>query len=74
MRILPYWHDHIAPSIRSGQNVLICVHGTAVRALIKYLDQVSDDDISKIDVPTGLFEKNMFDVMLVKFSFVKVFH
>ncbi|CAF0796868.1 unnamed protein product [Adineta ricciae] len=54
VRILPYWHDHIAPSIRSGQNVLICVHGTAVRALIKYLDQVSDGDISKIDVPTGI--------------------
>ncbi|UJR16740.1 hypothetical protein I4U23_003640 [Adineta vaga] len=54
IRVLPYWHDTIVPSIRSGQKVLICVHGTALRALIKYLDKVSDEKISEINVPTGI--------------------
>jgi 2,3-bisphosphoglycerate-dependent phosphoglycerate mutase len=54
IRALPYWHDHIVPSIRSGQKVLICAHGTALRALIKYLDRVSDEKINEVNVPTGL--------------------
>src|SRR5881296_3374920 len=44
-RFLPYWHDTIAPSIRSGQRVLIAAHGNSLRALVKYLDHVSDTDI-----------------------------
>ena len=54
IRALPYWHDNIVPSIRSGQKVLICAHGTSLRALVKYLDKVPDDKIIEVNVPTGL--------------------
>jgi 2,3-bisphosphoglycerate-dependent phosphoglycerate mutase len=53
MRALPYWHDNIVSSIRSGQKVLICAHGTSLRALVKYLDKVPDDKITEVNVPTG---------------------
>ncbi len=54
IRILPYWYDHIVPSIRSGEKVLICAHGSTVRSLIKYFDHVPDDEIAELNVPTGL--------------------
>ena len=53
-RFLPYWHETIAPSIRSGRQVLIAAHGNSLRALVKYLDEVSDDEIVELNIPTGI--------------------
>ena len=53
-RFLPCWHDTIAPLIRSGKRVLIAAHGNSLRALVKYLDDVSDDEIVALNIPTGL--------------------
>ncbi|MBY9014356.1 MAG: 2,3-diphosphoglycerate-dependent phosphoglycerate mutase [Candidatus Lokiarchaeota archaeon] len=53
-RFLPYWHDTIAPTIRSGKNVLISAHGNSLRALVKYLDNISEDEIVKLNIPTGI--------------------
>jgi 2,3-bisphosphoglycerate-dependent phosphoglycerate mutase len=53
-RFLPYWHETIAPAIRSGRRVLIAAHGNSIRALIKYLDAVSDEDIVQLNIPTGI--------------------
>jgi 2,3-bisphosphoglycerate-dependent phosphoglycerate mutase len=53
-RVLPYWHEVLAPALRDGQRVLIAAHGNSMRALIKYLDGVSDADITGINVPNGV--------------------
>jgi 2,3-bisphosphoglycerate-dependent phosphoglycerate mutase len=53
-RFLPYWHDTIAPAIRSGRRVLIAAHGNSLRALVKYLDQVSESEIVELNIPTGI--------------------
>jgi 2,3-bisphosphoglycerate-dependent phosphoglycerate mutase len=53
-RVLPYWQDRIAPQLGSGKQVLIASHGNSLRALIKYLDQVSNADIVSRNVPTGI--------------------
>ncbi|MBN1379226.1 MAG: 2,3-diphosphoglycerate-dependent phosphoglycerate mutase [Gammaproteobacteria bacterium] len=53
-RALPYWHDAIVPAIRSGQRVLVAAHGNSLRALVKYLDDMSDEAILKLNIPTGL--------------------
>ncbi|MEY4094683.1 MAG: 2,3-bisphosphoglycerate-dependent phosphoglycerate mutase [Acidobacteriota bacterium] len=53
-RFLPYWHDAIAPRIRSGARVLIAAHGNSLRALVKFLDGVSDDAIVELNIPTGI--------------------
>jgi 2,3-bisphosphoglycerate-dependent phosphoglycerate mutase len=53
-RMLPYWHDNIVPAIRSGKKVLIAAHGNSLRAVIKYLDKVSDKDIVELNIPTGI--------------------
>jgi 2,3-bisphosphoglycerate-dependent phosphoglycerate mutase len=53
-RFLPYWHETIAPSIRSGRRVLIAAHGNSLRALVKYLDGISDADIAELNIPTGI--------------------
>jgi 2,3-bisphosphoglycerate-dependent phosphoglycerate mutase len=53
-RFLPYWHDTIAPAIRSGKRVLIVAHGNSLRALVMYLDQVSESDILELNIPTGV--------------------
>jgi len=52
-RVLPFWNDSIAPAIRAGRKVLIAAHGNSLRALIKHLDNVSDDDIVNLNIPTG---------------------
>ena len=52
-RVLPAWHDSIAPAIRSGKRVLISAHGNSLRALVKYLDQMSDADIVGLNIPNG---------------------
>jgi len=53
-RFLPYWEDVIAPSIRRGERVLIAAHGNSLRALVKHLDQVSDEEIVDLNIPTGI--------------------
>lgn len=53
-RFLPYWHDTIAPHVRSGRRVLIAAHGNSLRALVKYLDDMSDAEIVELNIPTGI--------------------
>jgi 2,3-bisphosphoglycerate-dependent phosphoglycerate mutase len=53
-RFMPYWDDTIAPAIRSRQRVLIAAHGNSLRALVKYLDKISDRDIVELNIPTGI--------------------
>ena len=53
-RFLPYWHETIAPAIRSGRKVLIAAHGNSLRALVKFLDDVPDDEIVELNIPTGI--------------------
>jgi 2,3-bisphosphoglycerate-dependent phosphoglycerate mutase len=53
-RFLPYWHDTIAPAVKEGKRVLISAHGNSLRALVKYLDKVSDGDIVGLNIPTGI--------------------
>jgi len=53
-RFLPYWHETIAPSVRSGRRVVIAAHGNSIRALVKYLDDVSDADIIGLNIPTAI--------------------
>ena len=53
-RFLPYWHETIAPVIKSGKKVIIAAHGNSLRALVKYLDNVSDEEIVKLNIPTGV--------------------
>jgi 2,3-bisphosphoglycerate-dependent phosphoglycerate mutase len=52
-RFLPYWHATIAPAVRSAKRVIIAAHGNSLRALVKYLDEVSDADIVELNIPTG---------------------
>jgi len=53
-RVLPCWNDTIAPAIKSGQRVLIAAHGNSMRALVKYLDGISDKDIVGLNIPNGI--------------------
>ena len=53
-RVLPYWHEIIVPSIKSGRSVLVSAHGNSLRALVKYLDNVSEEEIVKLNIPTGI--------------------
>lgn len=53
-RFLPYWHETIAPAVKSGKKVVIAAHGNSLRALVKYLDNVSDEDIINLNIPTGV--------------------
>jgi 2,3-bisphosphoglycerate-dependent phosphoglycerate mutase len=53
-RFLPYWHETIAPAIRSGERVMIAAHGNSLRALVKYLDNISDQEIVALNIPTGI--------------------
>ena len=53
-RFLPYWHEAVAPAIRSGQRVVVAAHGNTIRALVKHLDNVSDRDIVGLNIPTGI--------------------
>lgn len=53
-RFLPYWDDTIAPAIHDGKRVLIVAHGNSLRALVKYLDHISDQDIVELNIPTGV--------------------
>lgn len=53
-RFVPYWKDTIAPAIKSGKKILISAHGNSLRALVKYLDKVSDKEIPVLNIPTGI--------------------
>ncbi len=53
-RFLPYWHETIAPSIKSGKRVIIAAHGNSLRALVKYLDNISEAEIVELNIPTGI--------------------
>lgn len=53
-RVLPLWNDAIAPSIKSGQRVVVVAHGNSIRALVKYLDQVADSEIVGLNIPNGI--------------------
>jgi 2,3-bisphosphoglycerate-dependent phosphoglycerate mutase len=53
-RFLPYWHETIAPAVSAGRRVLIAAHGNSLRALVKYLDNISDKDIVDLNIPTGI--------------------
>lgn len=53
-RFLPYWHDTIAPAIRAGNRVLVAAHGNSLRALVKYLDEMSESAIVELNLPTGV--------------------
>ncbi len=52
-RVLPYWHEAIAPALKSGERVLISAHGNSIRALVKLLSNISDDEIVGVEIPTG---------------------
>ena len=53
-RLLPYWDSDIAPDLRAGKTVLITAHGNSLRALVKHLDGISDEDIAELNIPTGI--------------------
>ena len=53
-RFLPYWESSIAPDLRAGKRVLVAAHGNSIRALVKYLDRISDDEIVGLNIPTGV--------------------
>jgi 2,3-bisphosphoglycerate-dependent phosphoglycerate mutase len=54
VRVMPYWEQAIAPRLRQGAEVLVSAHGNSLRALVKLLDHISDDDISQLNIPTGI--------------------
>jgi len=53
-RVLPYWHDEIVPELKAGRKVVVFAHGNSLRALVKYLDNISDDEIPNLNIPTGI--------------------
>lgn len=53
-RVMPYWNDVIVPAIKSGKRVLISAHGNSLRALVKHLDAIADDEIVSLNIPTGI--------------------
>ena len=52
-RVLPYWYEHIAPAIRSGKRVIVAAHGNSLRALVKHLDKIAEDEIVSLNIPTA---------------------
>lgn len=63
-RLMPYWQDEIAPRLLDGHNQLVVAHGSTLRALIKYIDQISDTDIDHLEVPNGVPIVYEFDTQL----------
>jgi 2,3-bisphosphoglycerate-dependent phosphoglycerate mutase len=61
VRVLPYWYDRIAPQLLDGMNVLVTAHGNSLRALLKHLEGVSDDEIAEVNIPTGAPRQYRFD-------------
>jgi 2,3-bisphosphoglycerate-dependent phosphoglycerate mutase len=52
--MLPYWYDAIVPDLRGGRLVLVAAHGNSIRALVKHLDAIGDDEITRLEIPTGV--------------------
>jgi 2,3-bisphosphoglycerate-dependent phosphoglycerate mutase len=53
-RVLPFWNESLAPAIKAGERVVVAAHGNSIRALIKYLDGISDRDIVQLNIPNGI--------------------
>jgi 2,3-bisphosphoglycerate-dependent phosphoglycerate mutase len=53
-RVIPFWNESMAPAIKAGKRIVVAAHGNSIRALIKYLDQISDDDIVGVNIPNGI--------------------
>src|ERR1700712_4292770 len=53
-RVLPFWHEHIMPAMRLDQKVIVCAHGNSLRALIQYIDHLTDEEVTQLDLPTGV--------------------
>ncbi len=53
-RVLPYWHESIVPDLRAGKRILIAAHGNSIRALVKHLDEIPDEVITELNIPTGI--------------------
>jgi 2,3-bisphosphoglycerate-dependent phosphoglycerate mutase len=53
-RVLLYWHQEIAPELEHGKRIIISAHGNSIRALVKYFDDISDTDVSNVEIPTGI--------------------
>ena len=53
-RLLPYWYDSLVPDLRSGRNIMVAAHGNSLRALVKHLDNIGDDEIIELNIPTGV--------------------
>jgi len=53
-RVMPYWNESMAPAIKAGKRILVAAHGNSIRALVKYLDNISDDDIVGLNIPNGI--------------------
>ena len=53
-RLLPYWYEYIVPDLAAGKTVLVTAHGNSLRALVKHLDGIGDDDIAGLNIPTGI--------------------
>jgi 2,3-bisphosphoglycerate-dependent phosphoglycerate mutase len=54
VRVVPYWKETIAPALKSGKKIIIAAHGNSLRALVKYLDNISEEEILKLNIPTGI--------------------
>jgi 2,3-bisphosphoglycerate-dependent phosphoglycerate mutase len=54
MRFMPYWHEVISPILKTGKRILIAAHGNSLRALVKHLDGISDEEIAQLNIPTGI--------------------
>jgi len=63
-RLLPYWHGHIVPVLSQKRNILIVAHGNSLRALVKYLDSISDEGVAELNIPTGVPLVYEFDEQL----------
>jgi 2,3-bisphosphoglycerate-dependent phosphoglycerate mutase len=63
-RVLPCWHEELAPAVRSGQRLLLAAHGNSLRALVKYLDGMSDQAVVDLNIPTGVPLVYELDIML----------
>jgi len=53
-RMLPYWYDRIVPDLRDGRRVIVVAHGNSLRALLKHLEDISDEEITGVNIPTGI--------------------
>ncbi|HNQ94158.1 MAG TPA: 2,3-diphosphoglycerate-dependent phosphoglycerate mutase [Anaerolineales bacterium] len=53
-RVLPYWHSTLSPAIQSGKRIIVAAHGNSIRAMVKYLDNISDAEITELNIPTGV--------------------